>query len=128
MVNCARNCKAMGYSFIRRGDTEVLLKAYHAWGERLCGRLNGMFASPCGERDSGRVLLAVTGWASSPLLPRRCLAACALHSYLPALLAGGGLDTSIDPVGLHHYLSFHAVVPAPHTLIEGVRASWRPAP
>lgn len=34
-------------------------------------------------------------------------------SSLPALLAGGGVDTRIDPVALHDYLSFHSVVPPP---------------
>ena len=42
-------------------------------------------------------------------------------STLPALLAGGGVDTSVDPVALHHYLSWHAVVPAPLTILSGVR-------
>jgi asparagine synthase (glutamine-hydrolysing) len=42
-------------------------------------------------------------------------------STLPSLLAGGGIDTDIDPVALHHYMSFHAVVPAPLTLLKGVR-------
>ena len=42
-------------------------------------------------------------------------------SSLPALVAGGGLDTSIDRVALHHYLTFHSVVPAPRTILAGVR-------
>jgi asparagine synthase (glutamine-hydrolysing) len=42
-------------------------------------------------------------------------------STLPALLGAGGVDTSIDPVALHHYLSWHAVVPAPRTILAGVR-------
>ena len=42
-------------------------------------------------------------------------------STLPALLAGAGIDTDIDPVALHHYMHFHAVVPAPHTILRGVR-------
>ena len=42
-------------------------------------------------------------------------------STLPALLAAGGVDTSIDPVALHYYMTFHAVVPPPHTIIKGVR-------
>jgi asparagine synthase (glutamine-hydrolysing) len=42
-------------------------------------------------------------------------------SSLPALLRAGGVDTSIDPVALHHYLSWHAVVPAPRTILSGVR-------
>jgi len=32
-----------------------------------------------------------------------------------------GADTSIDKVALHHYMSFHSVVPAPRTILEGVR-------
>ncbi|MBU4040582.1 MAG: N-acetylglutaminylglutamine amidotransferase, partial [Alphaproteobacteria bacterium] len=36
-------------------------------------------------------------------------------------LAAGDVDTSIDPVGLHHYMTFHAVVPPPHTLLKGVK-------
>jgi len=31
------------------------------------------------------------------------------------------VDTEIDPVALHHYLTFHSVVPAPHTILRGVR-------
>ena len=42
-------------------------------------------------------------------------------STLPALLATDGIDTAIAPVALHHYMSFHAVVPAPHTIVAGVR-------
>jgi asparagine synthase (glutamine-hydrolysing) len=38
-----------------------------------------------------------------------------------ALLAGGDVNTSIDPVALHHHFSLHAVVPAPRTLLRGIR-------
>lgn len=31
------------------------------------------------------------------------------------------MDTRIDPVALHHYMSFHSVVPAPATILRGVR-------
>src|SRR4029079_6380025 len=40
-------------------------------------------------------------------------------SSLPALLAGGGVDTRSDPLALHHYLSFHSVVPPPRTMLDG---------
>jgi asparagine synthase (glutamine-hydrolysing) len=42
-------------------------------------------------------------------------------STLPALLSAGDVDTSIDPVALHQYMSLHAVVPAPRTILKGVR-------
>ena len=48
-------------------------------------------------------------------------------SALPALLAGGDVDTSIDPVALHHYMTFHSVVPAPRTILAGrPQAAARP--
>jgi len=37
------------------------------------------------------------------------------------LLAGGGVDTSINPVALHHHLPLHSVVPAPHTILNGIK-------
>ena len=37
------------------------------------------------------------------------------------MLAGGDVDTTIDPVALQHYMSFHAVVPPPLTILTGVR-------
>ncbi|MCO5111378.1 MAG: N-acetylglutaminylglutamine amidotransferase [Burkholderiaceae bacterium] len=116
-----KELQVKGYSFYSQGDTEVLLKAYHAWGERFVERLNGMFAFALWERDSGRVLLGRDRLGIKPLYYAEVPGGLRFASTLPALLAGGGLDTSIDPVGLHHYLSFHAVVPAPHTLIQGVR-------
>src|SRR5437879_1743205 len=33
-----------GYAFFSHSDTEVLLKAYHCWGEHFVDRLKGMFA------------------------------------------------------------------------------------
>ena len=42
-------------------------------------------------------------------------------SSTPALLAGGGTDTSIDPIALHYYMTFHCIVPAPRTILNGVR-------
>lgn len=116
-----RELEGKGYAFYSHGDTEVLLKAYHAWGDRFVDRLNGMFAFALWSRDSGRVLLGRDRLGIKPLYYAEVPGGLRFASTLPALLAGGGVDTSIDPVGLHHYLSFHAVVPAPHTLLKGVR-------
>ena len=33
-----------GYAFFSRGDSEVILKAYHRWGEQCLSRLDGVFA------------------------------------------------------------------------------------
>ncbi|HEY5719891.1 MAG TPA: N-acetylglutaminylglutamine amidotransferase [Gammaproteobacteria bacterium] len=113
--------RAAGYRFFSHGDTEVLLKAYHHWGERCVERLQGMFAFALWERDRPGVLLGRDRLGIKPLYYAEIPGGVRFASTLPALLAGGGLDTTLDPVALHHYLSFHAVVPAPHTLLAGVR-------
>ncbi len=110
-----------GYRFFSTSDTEVVLKAYHAWGERFVERLQGMFAFVLHERDTGRTLLGRDRFGIKPLYLAESAGRLRFASSLPALVAGGGIDTSIDPVALHHYLSFHAVVPAPHTILNGVR-------
>ncbi|GAB4150333.1 MAG: N-acetylglutaminylglutamine amidotransferase [Sphingomonadales bacterium] len=115
--------EAKGYAFFSHGDTEVILKAYHAWGLDFVQRLNGMFAFAIHERDSGRIVLGRDRLGIKPLYLTHEPHAGRLRfaSTLPALLASGDIDQRIDPVGLHHYLSFHAVVPAPFTILQGVR-------
>lgn len=110
-----------GYRFFSHGDTEVLIKAYHAWGPRFVERLYGMFAFAIWERESGRVVLGRDRLGIKPLYLAETAGRLRFASTLPALLAAGDVDTSIDPVALHHYMSFHAVVPAPMTILKGVR-------
>jgi asparagine synthase (glutamine-hydrolysing) len=110
-----------GYRFFSHSDTEVLLKAYHRWGDDFVSHLHGMFAFAIVERDSGRVLLGRDRLGIKPLYLTEDSHRVRFASSLPALLAGGGVDTRIDPVALHHYMTFHSVVPAPETILRGVR-------
>ena len=110
----------LGYQFFSDGDTEVVLKAYHAWGENMLERMNGMFALAIWERDSQRLFLARDRLGIKPLYLSQTDKRLRFASSLPALLRGGELDTSLNPQALNHYLSFHSVVPAPLTLLNGV--------
>ncbi|HSS65372.1 MAG TPA: N-acetylglutaminylglutamine amidotransferase [Gammaproteobacteria bacterium] len=113
--------RGRGYRFHSSGDTEVLIKAYHAYGADFVQHLQGMFSIALWERDSGRVLLARDRLGIKPLYYADVDGGVRIASTLPGLLAAGGVDTGIDPVALHHYMSFHAVVPAPYTILKGVR-------
>jgi asparagine synthase (glutamine-hydrolysing) len=110
-----------GYRFFSQGDTEVILKAYKEWGPRCVERFYGMFAFAIWERDSGRVVLARDRLGIKPLYYVERPGHFRFASTLPALLAAGYVVTAIDPAALHHYLSWHAVVPASMTILKGVR-------
>lgn len=112
-----------GYRFFSAGDTEVLLKAYHAWGLDCVKHFHGMFAFAIYERDSGRLILGRDRLGIKPLYLAHDKEHHRLRfaSTLPALLAAGDVDTSIDTAGLHHYMTFHAAVPAPFTILNGIR-------
>lgn len=114
--------QSKGYRFFSEGDTEVVLKAWHAWGVEAPKRFLGMFAFAVYERDTGRLALCRDRLGIKPLYyANEAGERIRFASSLPALLAAGGIDTSIDPVALHHYMSFHAVVPAPFTILNGVK-------
>jgi asparagine synthase (glutamine-hydrolysing) len=112
---------AAGYRFFSTSDSEVILKAYHHWGTYCFEHFHGMFAFAIAERDSGRLVLARDRLGIKPLYLADTADGVRFASTLPALLAGGGIDTALDPIALHHYLTWHAVVPAPHTILAGVR-------
>ncbi|EKF17651.1 N-acetylglutaminylglutamine amidotransferase [Nitratireductor pacificus] len=110
-----------GYRFFSTGDTEVILKAWHAWGEDCVTRFHGMFAFVLRERETGRVVMARDRFGIKPLYLAETPERIRFASTLPALLAAGEVDTSIDREALHHYMTFHAVVPPPRTILNGVR-------
>ncbi len=113
--------KSMGYSFFSSGDSEVLVKAYHKWGPKCVDRFMGMFAFALAERDSGRVILGRDRLGIKPLYYARAEGGLIFASTLPAILATGRVGRDIDPVALHYYMSFHAVVPSPHTILKDIR-------
>lgn len=123
---CIYNHKALrealagrGYRFFSASDTEVILKAYHAWGTGCVERLNGMFAFAIHDRDTGRVFLARDRLGIKPLYYTKTPGALRFASTLPALLEASKRRPDVDPTALHHYLTFHSVVPAPRTILSG---------
>src|SRR4051794_21478533 len=110
-----------GYRFFSHSDTEVILKGYAHWGTDVVSHLHGMFAFAIHERDTGRVVLARDRLGIKPMYLAETPGRLRFASTLPALLAAGDVDTSLDKVALQHYMTFHSVVPAPRTIVAGVR-------
>ncbi len=113
--------EAQGYRFFSTSDTEVVAKAYARWGTDCVDRFAGMFAFAVVEHGSGRTVLARDRLGIKPLYLDEQPGRLRFASTLPALLAGGGVDTSLDTTALAYYMTFHSVVPAPRTILAGVR-------
>ena len=113
--------RGYGYTFFYTSDTEVIIKAYHRWGADCVDHFLGMFAIGLVDRSRRRLILARDRLGIKPLYLAETPGRLRFASTLPALLRAGDVDTGIDPVALHHYLSWHSIVPAPRTVLRGVR-------
>jgi len=110
-----------GYQFFTEGDSEVIIKAYHKWGERCPEYLHGMFAFAIWNPRMQSLFLARDRMGIKPLYYTADKNFFRFASNPQALLAGGKVDTHIDAIALHHQFTLHAVVPAPRTILAGVR-------
>ena len=116
-----RELEAKGYRFFSDGDTETILKAFHAWGRDCLHHLHGMFAFALWDMRKRELFLARDRFGIKPLYWSRQGERFLFASNSQALLAAGGMDTRIDPVALHQLFTLHAVVPAPRTILTGLR-------
>lgn len=112
----------LGHSFKSTGDTEVILRAYIEWGEACVARLQGMFAFAIWDARAQRLLLARDRTGIKPLYFSQTSQRLLFASNTQALIhADDKIDTSIDASALHNLFSLHAVVPAPRTVVKGIR-------
>ncbi len=113
--------RSRGHQFRSHSDTEVILRAYAEWGPRCVERFAGMFAFAVADLRTGQLVLARDRLGIKPLYLSTDKHRLRFASTLPALVAAGDVDTDVDPISLHHYLSWHGVVPAPRTMLVGVQ-------
>src|SRR5712692_7213963 len=99
------------YRFVSKTDTEVLLHLYEAHGTECLQHLRGMFAFAIWDAPKQRLLLARDRLGKKPLFYTVRNGALTFASELKALLVDG-VPPDIDPVALHHYLTFQ-YIPAP---------------
>jgi asparagine synthase (glutamine-hydrolysing) len=113
--------KAKGHHFFSEGDTEVILKAYAEWGEDAPKHLHGMFAFAIWDMRKKTLFVARDRMGIKPLYYAADGKRFRFASNTQALLTTPGIDTSLDPLAIHNLFSLHAVVPAPRTVLNGIR-------
>ncbi len=98
--------QAKGHTFRTQSDTEVVLKAYEAFGPACVERLRGMFAFALWDRRQRRLLLARDRLGKKPLYYWQRGALFLFASEPKALLCHPAIARTLDWDALHHYLAF----------------------
>lgn len=114
-----RELAAGGVHFTGRSDTEVLLAAYDAWGERCVARLRGMFAFAIYDQTRRVLFLARDRAGEKPLYWAEHRGGLVFASELKALMADSEFPRRLSPEGLAYYLSF-GYVPGDKCILQGV--------
>src|SRR5918992_1259995 len=115
-----RELEGLGFSFRSRGDTEVVLRAYQAFGDDFVRRLDGMFAIALWDARKARLLLARDRVGKKPLFYAHLTDRIVFASEIKSLLLCPWVPRSMDVERLPEYLTF-GYVPSPHTLYEKIR-------
>jgi asparagine synthase (glutamine-hydrolysing) len=115
-----RELEGRGFRFRSSGDTEVVLRAYEAFGEEFVRRLDGMFALAVWDARRARLILARDRVGKKPLFYADRGDRFAFASELKSLLLCPWVSRRMDVQRLPEYLTF-GYVPSPHTFYEGVR-------
>src|SRR5687768_4244088 len=94
------------YAWRTNCDTEVLLVAYAAWGEKCVEHLNGMFAFAVWDENDKSLFLARDRMGQKPLYTAELEGVVAFASEVLALRSLGWIDHAPSGTGLLEYLRY----------------------
>ena len=109
-----------GYRFQSTSDTEVLLYLYAEYGEAMVDELRGMYAFAIWDEKKKGMFLARDPFGIKPLYYSDDGRTLRVASQVKALLAGGHVDTGVEPAGHVGFLLW-GYIPYPYTLYRGIK-------
>jgi asparagine synthase (glutamine-hydrolysing) len=109
----------LGYEFRTSSDTEVILNAYLAWGERCVERLRGMFAFGIWDARRKRVVLARDRMGIKPLVYAWDGHSLRFASEVKGILADPEVPREIDWDSVQDYLTY-LYIPGPRTIFRSI--------
>lgn len=110
---------ARGHTFTTQSDTEVIVHAYEAFGDKCLEHFNGMFSFALWDSTRHRLLLARDRLGIKPLYYWQGDSWFVFGSELKALLAHPAVPRLIDPAALDQFLTLE-YIPSPYTIYAGV--------
>jgi asparagine synthase (glutamine-hydrolysing) len=109
----------LGHTFRTRSDTEVIVHAWEAWGERCVDRFRGMFAFALWDRNQETLFLARDRLGVKPLYYALLDdGTFVFGSELKSLTTHPRLRRELDPYAIEDYFAL-GYVPEPRTIFLG---------
>ena len=112
--------KLLGYQFVTRSDTEVVLKAYEAWGAACLKRLNGIFAFAIWDDDQKELLMARDRYGTKPLYYAQVCGRLVFASEYKAILAYPDFRKRLNLKAVKEYFTFQNIF-SDNTFLEEIR-------
>jgi asparagine synthase (glutamine-hydrolysing) len=109
-----------GHVFRTNSDTETIVHAYEAWGERCVERFRGMFAFAIRDRRKNLVFLARDRFGKKPLFYAHDGGRFMFASEMKAILSDPSFVRRIDEEAVAAYFRL-SYIPAPLTIFTGIR-------
>jgi len=109
---------SLGYHFRSNGDGEVIVNAYHAWGDNCFHRFNGMWAIAIFDSFERQLILSRDRFGVKPLYYSRVKNRMYFASELKAFSRIDGLSFEIDPLEINYGHLYPSALP--NTIISGV--------
>lgn len=120
-VELRAELEALGHVFRTRSDTEVIIRAWEAWGEDAFEKMNGQWAVALWDSNRERLVLTRDRLGVRPLYFAEHRGRLLFGSEVKAIFAGApDFPRALDPRGLDQTFTFWSVV-APQTMFVGVR-------
>lgn len=115
----------VGYKFQTHSDTEVVLQGWRAWGDKVLGKLRGMFAFSIYNMATGELIIARDPFGIKPLFyfHEQTTGLFAFSSELKALhpyLAKSGQGITLNPTALCASL-LYVWIPDDYCILNGVQ-------
>jgi asparagine synthase (glutamine-hydrolysing) len=120
--------EALGYQFNSKTDSEVVLKAFHAWGANAVSRFNGMFAFAIYDTKKNELFLARDRYGIKPLYFYYKQGVFIFASEVKSIIQHPSFEVQLNLPALNEYFSFQNILsdqtffkdvklmPAGHTL------------
>lgn len=117
----AAELKSLGYVFETKCDTEVLIKAWHAWGEKCLEKMRGMWAFALLDKIKNTIIFCRDRFGIKPLQYFENAEVFAAVSEIKQLYPLPGFIRRINHQTAYNFLRYGTLHHTENTFYEGVK-------